>query len=70
MEQAIQPATGVPAPVARFVLVHQGKTEINEVLPGELVLPERVSVDPIPDLLPPVKHRPEDLPYVVAEVSR
>lgn len=70
MEQAIQPATGVPAPVARFVLVHQGKTEINEVLPGALVLPERVSVDPIPDLLPLVKHRPEDLPYVVAEVSR
>lgn len=70
MEQAIQPAAGVPAPVARFVLVHQGKTEINEVLPGDLVLPERVSVDPIPDLLPLVKHRPEDLPYVVAEVSR
>lgn len=70
MEQAVQPATGVPAPVARFILVHQGKTEINEVLPGELVLPERISVDPIPDLLPLVKHRPEDLPYVVAEVSR
>ncbi|TLM80996.1 hypothetical protein FDW83_18200 [Pseudarthrobacter sp. NamE2] len=70
MEQAIQPATGVPAPVARFVLVHQGKAEINEVLPGDLVLPERVSVDPIPDLLPLVKHRPEELPYVVAEVSR
>jgi hypothetical protein len=70
MEQAIQPATGVPAPVARFVLVREGKAEINEVLPGELVLPERISVDPVPDLLPLVKHRPEELPYVVAEVSR
>lgn len=70
MEQAIEPAVGVPAPVARFVLVHHGKPEINEVLPGDLVLPERVSVDPIPDLWPLVKHRPEEFPYVVAEVSR
>lgn len=70
MEQALQPEAGVPAPVSRFVLVHQGKAEINEVLPGVRVLPERVSVDAIPDLLPLAKHRPEDLPYVVAEVSR
>ena len=70
VEQAITPAAGVPAPVARFVLVHQGKVAVNEVLPGELVLPERVSVDPVPDLLPLLKHRPEEFPYVVAEVSR
>jgi hypothetical protein len=70
MEQALQPGAGVPAPVSRFVLVRQGKAEINEVLAGDRVLPERISVDAIPDLLPLVKHRPEDLPYVVAEVSR
>jgi hypothetical protein len=70
MEQAMAPAAGVPAPVARFVVVRHGKAEINEVLPGDLVLPERVSMDPIPDLLPLVKHRPEEFPYVVAEVSR
>jgi Bacterial archaeo-eukaryotic release factor family 2 len=70
MEQALQPGAGVPAPVSRFVLVRQGKAEINEVLAGDRVMPERVSVDAIPDLLPLVKHRPEDLPYIVAEVSR
>jgi hypothetical protein len=70
VEQSLQPEAGIPAPVSRFVLVHQGKAEINEVLAGDRVLPERISVDPIPDLLPLVKHRPEDLPYVVAEVSR
>lgn len=70
MEQALQPEAGVPSPVSRFVLVHQGKTEINEVLPGDRVLPERVSVDAVPDLLPLIKHRPEEFPYVVAEVSR
>ncbi|MGN7202346.1 baeRF2 domain-containing protein [Arthrobacter sp. SAFR-044] len=70
MEQALKPAAGVPSPVARFALVHAGKTEVNEVLPGGLVLPERLAVEPVPDLLPLVKHRPEDLAYVVAEVSR
>jgi hypothetical protein len=70
MEQALQPETGVPAPVSRFVLVHQGKAELNEVMPGDRAGGERISVDPIPDLLPLVKHRPEDFPYVVAEVSR
>jgi hypothetical protein len=70
MEQAVQPEAGVPAPVSRFVLVHQGKVELNEVLPGDRVVPERISVDPVPDLLPLLKHRPEEFPYVVAEVSR
>ncbi|NUP58808.1 MAG: hypothetical protein HOQ06_04960 [Pseudarthrobacter sp.] len=70
VEQALQPAAGVPAPVARFVLVTGGNAVLNEVLPGEMVLPERVAVGPVPDLLPLVKHRPEELPYVVAEVSR
>ncbi|UTT69651.1 hypothetical protein NMQ03_00235 [Arthrobacter sp. DNA4] len=70
MEQALQPAAGIPSPVARFVLVHAGKAVVNEVLPGDPVLPERLAVEPVPDLLPLVKHRPEDLAYVVAEVSR
>ena len=70
MEDALQPATGAPAPVSRFVLVRQGAVAINELLPGPLVLPERISKDPVPDLLPLVKHQPDDFPYVVAEVSR
>lgn len=70
MEQALKPAAGVPSPASRFVLVHEGKTEVNEVLPGELVLQERMEVEPVPDLLPLVKHRPEVFRYLVAEVSR
>ncbi|UUL76780.1 hypothetical protein NG819_03220 [Pseudarthrobacter sp. Fe7] len=56
--------------MSRFVLVHGGTTAANELLPGNLVLPERVAVGHIPDLLPLVKHRPGELAYVVAEVSR
>ncbi|WP_457963336.1 hypothetical protein M1E17_18110 [Arthrobacter sp. D1-29] len=70
MEEALRPAEGQPSPLARFVLVRDGKTEINELLPGPLALPPRVAVEPIPDLLPLVKHRPEEFPYVVAEVGR
>jgi hypothetical protein len=70
MEQALQPETGTPSPVSRFVLVHQGKAELNEIMPGDRAGAERISVDAVPDLLPLVKHRPEDFPYVVAEVSR
>jgi hypothetical protein len=70
IEAAVQPARGEPSPTSRFVLVRQGTVQINELLPGPLVVPERISVDPVPDLLPLLKHRPEDFPYVVAEVSR
>lgn len=70
VEEALQPETGVPAPVSRYVLVHQGRAVLNEVLPGERAVPEQISLDPIPDLLPLVRHRPEEFPYVVAEVSR
>jgi hypothetical protein len=70
MEQAVRPADRQPSRVVRFVLVRQGSTEVNELLPGPLVGPVKISVDPIPDLLPLLDHRPEVFPYVVAEVSR
>ncbi|MBP3042984.1 hypothetical protein KKR91_08195 [Arthrobacter jiangjiafuii] len=70
MEVAVAPAYGVPAPVSRFVLVRQGTVALNELLPGPLAAPKKTSVGPIPDLLPLLKHRPEEFPYIVAEVSR
>jgi hypothetical protein len=70
MEQALRPAEGEPSPVARFVLVRQGSVELDELLPGALVMPQSATAGPIPDLLPLIQHRPEVFPYVVAEVSR
>ncbi|WAP50639.1 Vms1/Ankzf1 family peptidyl-tRNA hydrolase [Arthrobacter sp. ATA002] len=70
METAVEPARGLPAPISRFVLVRQGTAELNELLPGPLVAPPHISVGPVPDLLPLLKHRPEEFPYVVAEVTR
>ncbi|MFC8302597.1 Vms1/Ankzf1 family peptidyl-tRNA hydrolase [Specibacter sp. NPDC057265] len=70
VEEAVQPATGEPSPVARYILARQGKVELNVLLPGPLVVPERISVDPIPDLLPLVRHRPSEYPYLVVEAGR
>lgn len=70
MASAVQPAEGMAGPVAQFVLARQGKVELNEFLAGPLVFPELIAVGPVPDLLPLAKHKGEEYPYVVAEVSR
>ena len=70
METAVDPARGLPAPISRFVLVRQGTVELNELLPGPLMGPKQVSFGPIPDLLPLLRHRPEEFPYIVAEATR
>ena len=70
METAVDPARGLPAPISRFVLVRQGSVELNELLPGPLAGPAYVSVDPVPDLLPLLRHRPEEFPYLVVEATR
>lgn len=70
VEASVQRAEGMPSPVAQFIAVRQGMTELSELLPGVEAQPELYAVGPIPDLLPLVKNRPESYPYVVAEVSR
>ena len=70
IEEAVQPATGEPSPVARYILVRQGTVELNVLLPGPLVVPERISMDPVPDLLPLIRHRPSEYPYIVVEAAR
>jgi hypothetical protein len=62
-------AKGVPGQVSRFVLIHNGAVELNEVLPGEPAQ-ELTCVASIPDLLPLVQHRGREFAYIVAEVDR
>ncbi|WP_423184672.1 Vms1/Ankzf1 family peptidyl-tRNA hydrolase [Arthrobacter sp. NyZ413] len=70
VEEALMPADGEPSPVSRFVLVRHGNVELNELLPGRLVAPEKIEVEQLPDLLPLLKHGMEEYPYVVVEASR
>lgn len=61
---------GVPSPVTRYVLVHDGVLVLSEVLPGNLHGPEAVGVGAVPDLVPLVAHRPVDLPFLVVHASK
>ncbi|MGX5358430.1 baeRF2 domain-containing protein [Kocuria sp. KH4] len=70
VEAAVRPAEGVPDPVCRFLLVRDGTVEIDEVLPGPLAGRGVLEVGEVPDLTPLFRHRPDDFPYVVAEVGR
>ncbi|MFI7483868.1 Vms1/Ankzf1 family peptidyl-tRNA hydrolase [Kocuria sp. M1R5S2] len=70
VEKAVRPAAGVPDPVCRYVLVRDGSVEIDEVLPGPPAGRGVVRVEDVPDLTPLFRHRPDDFPYVVAEVGR
>lgn len=70
VEKAIQPMEGVPNPVARFVLVHDGRVEVDEVLAGERVDSPYVKVGVVPDLLPLLRHADSDIPVVTASVDR
>lgn len=70
VERAVRPAEGVPDPVCRYLLVRDGTVEIDEVLPGPLAGQGVVRVEEVPDLTPLFRHRPDDFPYVVAEVGR
>ncbi|MCG2624844.1 hypothetical protein LVY72_23420 [Arthrobacter sp. I2-34] len=70
VQEAVAPATGLPSPVSRFVLVRAGSIELNEVLPGPLQGAPVIEVGLIPNLIPLLRHRGDDFPYVVAEVGR
>ncbi|MBG6179351.1 baeRF2 domain-containing protein [Arthrobacter sp. CAN_A1] len=63
-------AKGLPDPVARFLLVNDGEVHVDEFLPGRLVMAEVLDVGPVPNLVPLIRHRPEEFAYVVAEVGR
>ncbi|MHA7156323.1 baeRF2 domain-containing protein [Arthrobacter sp. TMN-50] len=63
-------AKGLSDPVARFLLVNDGEVVVDEFLPGRLVMSEVLDVGPVPNLVPLVRHRPEEFAYVVAEVGR
>lgn len=69
LKDMVWPVEGEPSPVSRFLLVRQGKIELDEVLPGAAGQ-EETTVGVVPNLLPLLKHRGKDFPYVVAQVDR
>lgn len=70
VEDAVRPMEGVPSPVARFVIAHDGHVEVDEVMTGERVDSPYVNVGVIPDLLPLLRHSSADMPFVAVSVDR
>jgi hypothetical protein len=70
VEQALQPLEGIPNPVARFVLAHNGQVVADEVLPGQRVDSPYVQVGEVPDLIPLIRYEADDLPVVTVSVDR
>jgi len=66
----LENSPGVPSPVARYVLVHDGTLVLSEVLPGPMHAAESIGVGAVPDLVPLVAHRPIDLPFLVVQVGK
>ncbi|MBT2523283.1 Vms1/Ankzf1 family peptidyl-tRNA hydrolase [Arthrobacter sp. ISL-28] len=69
-EDALRPAEGTGNPAARFLLIRQGRVELDRVLPGQRVDSPHVAVGVIPDLLPLTRHGAMELPVVTASVDR
>jgi hypothetical protein len=59
-----------PSPLCRFILVRDGVVELHEALPGLPLEPEIVGHFVIPDVVPLLKHQPEEMSYVIAETDR
>ncbi|MFJ3384462.1 MULTISPECIES: Vms1/Ankzf1 family peptidyl-tRNA hydrolase [unclassified Curtobacterium] len=66
----LEDTPGIPAPVARYVLVHDGELVLSEVLPGPMHAAESIGAGAVPDLVPLVAHRPIDLPFLVVQVGK
>lgn len=62
--------TGVPSPSARYLLVRDGRIELDESFSGARLGPERVGHAAVPVVLPLLRHRGADVRYLVVEVDR
>ncbi|HKP07916.1 MAG TPA: Vms1/Ankzf1 family peptidyl-tRNA hydrolase [Microbacterium sp.] len=70
IEGALNTATGFRSPSTRYVLVREGRIEVDESFAGPRGGPEQFAHGPVPLLLALLRHRREDLAYLVVETAR
>lgn len=70
MTEALVPAEGLRAPVARFVAVNDGQVVLNELIPGLKVESTEVDCGPFPNFVPLARARGGAFSYLVAEAGR
>ncbi|WP_146145305.1 baeRF2 domain-containing protein [Microbacterium timonense] len=71
IEEALGRGTGLPSPSTRYLLVRDGRVELDESFAGPRHGPQRFHHGPVPMLVPLLWHRVrEDISYVVVETAR
>lgn len=70
VESLLAAPDGTSGPHSRFLVVHDGATLLDEVLAGPSAWPETVAYLSIPDLVPLVKYRQNDVVYLIVEAGR
>ena len=67
---AVAQRTGFASPSARFLLIRNGRVEVDESFAGARTGPERLGHGPVPHLLPLLQEEYESVLYLVVETSR
>jgi hypothetical protein len=70
VDSILSEPTGLGGSVSRFLVVHNGEAVLDEVLAGPRSWPESIAYLSVPDLLPLVRYRQNDVVYLVVEASR
>jgi hypothetical protein len=70
VDETIAADAGIPSPSVIYLLVRDGDAEVVERFVGHRLGPEQVGYGRIPPVLPLLRHRAEDIRYVVVEAGR
>jgi hypothetical protein len=70
LSDALQGTDGEPSPASRYLLMCDGRIVHHQVLPGALVGSQVVEVGPVPHLVPLLRHRRDEIVYLVVEAGR
>ncbi|GAA3622877.1 hypothetical protein GCM10022200_01320 [Microbacterium awajiense] len=67
---SVAEGTGVPSPSTRYLLVRDGRIEVDETFAVSRHGAEQVGHDAVPRIVPLLRHRADDMRYLVVETSR
>ncbi|HEY8588240.1 MAG TPA: Vms1/Ankzf1 family peptidyl-tRNA hydrolase [Naasia sp.] len=70
LSDALEGTDGVPSPATRYLLACDGRIVHNQVLPGAPVGAQVVEAGPIPHLAPLLRHRNDEIVYLVVQAGR
>lgn len=70
VDDALAEDAGIPSPSVLYLLVQNGRVEVEERFVGERLGPEQVGCARVPPVLPLLRHLGADIRYVVVEAGR